>query len=180
MYGMIHRGIREMVLEMRGPEVWNKIEQACKIGPVELISAVVYEDATTLAIVAATAETLGLDVATCLQEFGRYWVRFAERGSYGAMMDFTGQDLRTFIANLDRMHAAVSLSMPHARTPSFSLGGSTESEIRVSYWSDRAGLEPFVVGLLEGLLDRFGESGSVTLVPGTSNGAEFLITLSGQ
>lgn len=53
MYGMIHRGVREMVVELNGVEAWSEIEQSCGIGPVELIRAVVYDDATTLAIVGA-------------------------------------------------------------------------------------------------------------------------------
>jgi len=177
MYGMIHRGIREMVLELKGAEAWSAIEQACGIGPVELISAVVYDDVTTFAIVGSAAEVLGMDVPTCLKHFGRYWIRFAERGSYGPLMDFTGQDLATFIANLDRMHASVTNAMPQAQTPSFSLSGPGNSEIRVRYWSSREGLEPFVIGLLEGLLDRFGESGTVTQCDSKTNGTDFVIRL---
>ena len=177
MYGMIHRGIREMVVELKGAEAWSEIEQSCAIGPVELISAVVYDDAMTLAIVGAASQVLEMDVPTCLKNFGRYWIRFAERGSYGALMNFTGQNLTTFIANLDRMHASVALALPQANTPSFSVVGSDGPEIRVRYWSSREGLEPFVVGLLEGLLDRFGEIGTVTQCDAKSNGTDFVITL---
>ncbi len=177
MYGMIHRGVREMVVELNGVEAWSEIEQSCGIGPVELISAVVYDDATTLAIVGAAAEVLKMDLPTCLKHFGRYWIRFAERGSYGALMNFTGQDMKSFIANLDRMHAAIALALPHANTPSFSVVGLDDSEIRVRYWSSRDGLEPFVVGLLEGLLDRFGETGTVTQCDAKSNGTDFVISL---
>ena len=169
-----------MVIEMKGDAVWSQVEQACNIGPVELISVAVYDDALSFSIVGAVATALEMDVTSCMRAFGRYWVRFAERGSYGAIMDFTGQDLRTFISNLDRMHAAVNLAMPEARTPSFKLVSADEQEIRVRYISERVGLEPLVVGLLEGLLLRFGETGVVHQVAGASSGAEFVIALTRQ
>ena len=64
-------------------------------------------------------------VEDALRVFGRYWVRFAELSSFGPIMDFTGQDLVTFINNLDRMHRSVVLAMPDARVPSFELLVST-------------------------------------------------------
>lgn len=177
MYGMIHRGLRDMVIEMRDEDAWGAIERDCGIGPGELISAGVYDDTVTIGIVQATARTLGQDLGECLRAYGRFWIRFAERGSYGAIMDFTGQDLGGFIGNLDRMHSAVSLAMPKARTPSFTLVSDEGNRLIVRYWSERQGLESFVVGLLEGLIARFGRTGKVSQLDSNTNGTEYLIEL---
>jgi guanylate cyclase soluble subunit beta len=79
----------------------------------------VYDDALTIAIISEASARLNLSVEACLFEFGRYWIKYAERGSLASIMNFTGQDLASFIENLDRLHLAVGAAMPGARLPSF-------------------------------------------------------------
>lgn len=177
MYGMIHRGIRQMVIDQSGSDVWGEIEARLGTGPEQFISAQVYDDELTGALLAAVAERLDTTMPECLKSFGRYWIRFAERGSYGAMMDFTGKDIATFIDNLDRMHQAVQVAMPEARVPSFRLVARSVDELQVEYRSDRGGLGPFVIGLLEGLLDRFAVTGEVEEMTGQGNAPQFRIRL---
>jgi hypothetical protein len=93
-------------------------------------------------------------------------------------MDFTGRDLGTFLKNLDRMHHSVAAVMPKARLPSFTLIEQSSGHFLVQYRSERTGLEPFVGGLLEGLLEWFELTGNVEQVNYKSNTAHFLITLS--
>ena len=103
-----------MIIEQSGEEVWNRIEAKLNTGPEHLISAQTYDDSLTLAMVATAAQELGQSVPECLVQYGRYWIQFAARGSYGAMMDFTGRDFPTFVENLDRMHQAVRAAMSEA------------------------------------------------------------------
>lgn len=177
MYGMIHRALQAMVVEEFGPEAWDAVSMAAKVGPAELVSAVVYPDEVTLRIIQASAFRSGRAEEEFLRRFGAFWVRFAEQCPYGDIMDFTGRDIRTFIGNLDRMHFAVVDLMPGAKVPSFALTEDTRDQLRVRYRSPRTGLEAMVLGLLEGLLDRFGIEGEVTAVAGINEGAEFLINL---
>ena len=90
-------------------------------------------------------------------------------------MAMAGDDLVTFLGNLDRMHASVKASMPGAVLPTFYLMTSDVSHLTVSYRSPRSGLEPFVRGLLEGLLDHFHVSGVVEELGPSQNGVDFLI-----
>ncbi len=176
MYGMIHRGIRQMVIDAAGQAEWDAIEQTAGIGPSELISATVYDDETTIRIVSVAAQRLNRSVADCLEDFGLYWVSFTESGPYGSIMDFTGRDLVSFIANLDRMHMAVVTAMPQARVPSFSVVEAGPEGLTVHYRSERDGLEPLVRGLLRGLLQRFDIAGEVTQMASHSNAVAFRIT----
>ncbi len=179
MYGMMHRAIRQMVTERAGSEVWQGIERELGVGPAEFISAIVHPDELTVAMLAAAAERLGLSMHACMRAFGRYWVHFAERGPYGAMMDFVGQDIVSFIANLDRMHQAVRVAMPGAQVPQFTMKCSEERRLLVRYRSTRSGFEPMVQGLLEGLLERFGHTGSVTAGVKSGETVEFAVELAG-
>jgi guanylate cyclase soluble subunit beta len=163
MYGMIHRAMRQMVFEQLGEDAWLALEQRLKIGPTELLTAMVYEDALTLEIIAEAAARLNLTVDECLIAFGRYWIKYTEQGSLSSIMKFTGQNLAGFIANLDRLHLAVGAAMPGAQLPSFATLESESGHLVIEYRSDRIGLEKFVCGLLHGLMDRFDVQGDVSI-----------------
>jgi guanylate cyclase soluble subunit beta len=166
-----------MMLDRLGPSAWAKVERETSTGPADLISLCVYDDSKTIQLIVASAARLGMPVDDALREFGRYWVRFAELSSFGPIMDFTGQDLVTFINNLDRMHRSVVLAMPDARVPSFTLIEETRQRLLVRYRSDRTGLEMFVIGLLEGLMDRLNETGTVEEFGRTGTAIDFAIHL---
>jgi hypothetical protein len=170
---MIHRGMRQMLVDEEGEAAWLAIERDLDIGPQHLISADSYDDHLTIRIVEHVARQSGKTMDECLHSFGKYWIGFAERGPYGAMMQFTGRDIAEFIANLDRMHQAIRTALPAATTPTFALLHSEAGMLRIAYCSTREGLKPFVRGLLEGLLDRFGHDGIVTEITGNSNAVEF-------
>jgi hypothetical protein len=89
-----------------------------------------------------------------------------------------GRSLPAFLANLDTMHARLSLSMPEMRPPSFVCEQLDDDRIRLEYWSERAGLAPMVVGLLEGLGEMYGVTVSVEQTVDRVEGAdhdEFMI-----
>lgn len=119
MYGMIHRAMRNMVHEELGEDAWLALEQKLNIGPMDLLTGKVYDDALTLGIISEAAARLNLSVDQCLIAFGQYWIRYVDQGSLASIMNFTGQDLASFINNLDRLHLAVGAAMPDARLPTF-------------------------------------------------------------
>ena len=176
MYGLTHRGLRAMVIYAAGEHTWEEIEQSLGIGPSELITAVVYDDDLTTRMLVAASEALGISTEQCMIDFGRYWVRYVEKGPYAAIMQFTGDDLATFVTNLDRMHQAVLTSMPDARVPQFSVLEGDKGSLTVRYSSEREGLEQMVIGLFRGLLDRFSLNGTVEQIASTENRPVFRIS----
>jgi hypothetical protein len=74
-----------------------------------------------------------------------------------------GTSLLGALKSLDSMHAGILMALPEARLPQFRVISVNASEIRVAYYSHRQGLEAFVRGLLEGLLERYATAGVVTL-----------------
>lgn len=175
MYGMIHRGIRQMVIDSLGNDRWEELEREIGFGPAEQISLAVYDDKMTWMLLAAAADRLGYTVPECLRHFGRYWIDFAERGSHGSIMSFLGDDLGSFVSNLDRMHQAVVAAMPGARVPSFSVIEEGPGMLRIRYISERDGLEHFVIGLFHGVLERFAYRGEVKKLEDWGNAPQFLI-----
>jgi hypothetical protein len=171
MYGMIHKAARELTISKIGEAAWAKLAADCEVGSEHFISGQHYSDDITFRLIGAIAEKLNVTVDELLVSFGRYWIKFAAQGAYAPALDMAGDDLETFLMNLDRMHSSIKATMPEAVLPSFSVSSSGEDSIDVAYRSPRKGLEPFVTGLLEGLLDRFGETGTITRKP---SGAEVI------
>ncbi|MEE2690695.1 MAG: heme NO-binding domain-containing protein [Pseudomonadota bacterium] len=158
---MIHKAARDMAIERYGDEGWRAILAKSGLGAEHFISARSYPDETTFRLFAAAADHGRLAFEEFLEAFGRFWIRYAGRSAYASILDRTGADLVSFLGNLDRMHASIRTVIGGALLPTFALVKATESEVEVSYRSSRNGLEPFVAGMLKGLLDRFGETGRV-------------------
>lgn len=176
MYGMIHRAVRQMVLDRAGKEVWAAIELTADIAQSELISAEVYDDAVTMRMIEAAAQASKTDVDQFLVEFGQYWIKYAGQSPFGSILQFTGDNLTTFLHNLDRLHGSVESVMPRARMPSFKVVSDEPGRIEVDYHSSRVGLESFVKGLFIGLLDRFDLCGDVRLLSRDCDGSRFELT----
>lgn len=176
MYGMVHRALRQMVVEREGTIAWHEIELAAGVSATEMVGLVVYDDAVTLNILGAAAERLGTTPSQVLEDFGRYWLHFIDNKAYRAIMDYAGKDMVSLLTNLDRLHAAVLAAMPKARVPSFTVLESYDHGLVVRYQSQRRGLEPLVTGLLLGLLDKFDLEGTVEAFPATDGSIAFKIT----
>ena len=176
MYGMIHQAARSLVLDLRGEAAWQEILNSSGLSEEHFLSAQYYGDDMTFGLVGTIAEYLGLDTAVVLEEFGRYWLKFAEMTPYGSVLNMAGDDLETFLGNLDRMHSSIRSTMSKAVMPSFDASQNASGDIVVAYRSERVGLEPFVRGLLYSVLDRFGQSGNISTLA-TSGGADFTIAL---
>lgn len=160
MYGMIHRALLEMLDAEVGPDS-NPLRAERQRQPELFLSASENDDDVTLSFVGAAAGALGVSVEELLVRFGEAWIAFADRSQYQRLMQASGDDIAGFISNLDRLHAGVREALPSARTPRFRVIQATGSTLMVGYSSTRAGLDPFVRGLLQGLLRRFGHEGSV-------------------
>ncbi len=177
MYGLIHRAMREMVIDTLGDPAWLAIEKEQDIGPGEMIGQSVYDDALTMRLLAAVSARFDKPMDQTMRVFGHYWVRFVSKGAYAAILNFTGNELATLLRNLDRMHQTVRVTMPDAVVPSFSVISESAQELCVEYRSQRSGLEPMVVGLLEGLVGHFGLAGTVEQLIHPEGPARFRINL---
>lgn len=161
MYGMIHTAAKDMTMTTYGEETWSNVLSACGLTDEHFHKAEQYSDDITLSLIRAISQETGLGLEDLLRSFGRHWIHFVARSSYKSMFDLAGDNLESFLSNLDEMHDSISETMPDASMPSFEVLSINGREVTVRYRSERTGLEPFVYGLLEGLLEHFGETGHV-------------------
>lgn len=175
MYGLIHGAVRSMVEKHAGRDTWQRVAAEAGVGQAELLTMRSYDDDITFAIVNAAASVLEQPPAAFMEELGRYWVlEFAPR-DYGALLDHAGPGLFRFLENLNDLHDRITTAFIEFRPPSFSVESIAEGTL-VHYRSDRTGLEPFVLGLLQGLAERFGTPMRIDILAAEANAAVFLVT----
>jgi hypothetical protein len=161
MYGMIHKAARAYAIDQMGEGFWGAFAERNGLSDVAFVLGECYPDELTFSLIGALTEAMETPPADFLRAFGRYWIDFAGKGAYAHLMAIGGQDLPSFLANLNRMHDGLAVAMPGSKMPQFHLLEVTAEGLRVNYLSERQGLQPFVVGLLEGLCAMFGVAADV-------------------
>jgi hypothetical protein len=149
--------MKDLVCSEQGESSWRDILSAANLEADEFEPLQPYDDAISYRLVQATSEKLGLSVSEVLRRFGDYWITFTAEYGYGDIMKMFGQDMRSCLRNLNRMHGHMGAMMTQLKPPRFTIVENTEHHITVHYFSTREGLGPMVVGLLEGLARKFSE-----------------------
>ena len=171
MYGLINEAMRRHVVENAGPAAWSSI--AARAETTQTFAALhYYDDAVTYALVGAASEVLHAPAEDLLRGFGHYWSTRVGPESYSDILGATGTDMASVLRNLDEMHARLQSLYPELRPPSFDVVDVEGGGLDVHYRSERAGLVPFVVGLLEGLGDLYGTPADVTHDAVASDGTD--------
>ena len=170
MYGMVNAAIEAMVTEKFGGERWLAVKARAGIDDPMFVSMKQYPDSVTYSLAGAAAQELGIPLPDVLRAFGVYWVEFARRGPYGRLMMSAGKGTYELLAALDDMHARLGMSFPELRPPSFRVQPDGDA-VTLEYRSERAGLAPFVEGLVEGVGNLFGEQVEVSQVASRDAGA---------
>ncbi|MEE4280661.1 MAG: heme NO-binding domain-containing protein [Pseudomonadales bacterium] len=155
MYGLINKALKGMILERFGETQWEQVFQASGIPHDSFLTMRSYDDQLTFALAGAASDVLGAPVEDCLEMFGEYWVREIASKAYAPLMDATGQDMVSFLANINGLHDRITGTFLNYVPPEFEIEQIDDNRYSVHYISQRQGLTPFVVGLLKGLADRY-------------------------
>lgn len=172
MYGLVNQALRELVEARLGPAAWGRVCRRAGSDVTEFLWNEAYPDTFTQGLVVAASEELGLDVPDLLEAFGIHWVLHTAPAHYGSLLTAAGDSLPAFLRYLPQFHDRIVLLFPELRPPEFDLLEEGPDWQRIRYRSHREGLQPFVVGLVRGLGQRFGVEVEVTLesrgtAPGT-------------
>lgn len=165
MYGLVNKAVRDFAIQMGGKSAWQSIRTAANLTNDDFIKMQTYDDRVTYDLVEAAAVHFDMDAEYILRGFGRHWILYTGAEGYGELLDFYGRDLHAFIGNLDAMHVRLQAAMPGLIMPRFQSTQQEDGSLLVDYGSEREGLEPMVVGLLEGVGERFEQPVAVTRIP---------------
>ncbi|MBM4234600.1 MAG: heme NO-binding protein [Gammaproteobacteria bacterium] len=181
MYGMINRGLQEMVLAHHGETVWQSICEKAGAKDTIFVRMDTYPDSLTYNMVGAARAVLGAPVEELMRGFGKFWISYASKEGYGPLLDEAGDTLFEMLENLDDLHFRLGHVFPLYGTqkgfdkmmpPQFTVTDKTANRVLVHYRSKRDGLAPMVVGLIEGLAEHCGATVKVTQVAPKSAGAD--------
>ncbi len=180
MYGLVNRAVQDLVLSRYGELAWESIKARAGVPEATFVAMSPYPDQITYDLVAAASAELGAEPAVVLEAFGEYWMEYSAEAGYGDLLAMMGDDLVTFLDELDHMHDRLRTSFPELTPPSIYLTDSRDGCFVLHYVSDRPGLTPFVVGLLRGAARRFGQQVEIELQRSKEAGAdhdEFLVRM---
>jgi hypothetical protein len=165
MYGLINQALKDLVAAKAGATTWRKICLSAGISAEDFDELLPYDDALTYRLVELTAEALQATPEDILKMFGNRWVTFTANQGYGQIMEIFGRDLRTCLRNLNHMHGHMGAMMPDLHPPRFVVEEHAPNSITLHYHSARKGLGPLVIGILEGLADKFNEKIEIDHIP---------------
>jgi len=172
MYGLVNKAIQEMVCDHFGKEAWQAIKALAETEDENFISLESYPDDLTHRLVKSASQVLGISAAEIMEDFGKYWVQFTGQEGYGEMMNLAGDDLPEFLGNLDDLHSRLGVIFPKMQPPSFQCSDQKQNTLNLHYYSHRQGMAPMVLGLVEGLGERFTTDVEVTQIQAREQGAD--------
>ena len=176
MYGLVNKAIKHFVIETYDKKTWSEITHDASVDDDMFLAMEAYDDKITYDLVHAASKYLNSDAADILTAFGEYWIGFAEKQGYGAMLDLAGSNIVDFTKNLDLMHTHIAQSYQKIKPPSFHCEELSSTSLKLIYSSKREWLHPFVKGLIFGLGKRFRLHLKIQDQPLTTHSHEFIVS----
>ncbi len=155
MYGLINNSLKEMIRERFGEEQWQAVLCASGVPADSFLTMRSYDDSVTYSLATAASEVLEAPIEACMEMFGEYWVLETASKSYGMLLEAAGQDIVSFLKNMNALHDRITSTFLDYVPPEFYVEEQDEKHHLIHYVSKRVGLTSFVVGLLKGLATRF-------------------------
>lgn len=157
MFGWINDCTESLVTTKFGIEKWHEVKEKakCKVADGGFIRHKYYSDESTVALVVAASEVLGLEVDTVLEAFGQYFMEFTRKNGYDNLLQCQGSTLRLWLSNLNALHDHLQSSLPKGFVAPVFWCEDDDSEehegcILLHYYSERGSLlVPLVVGVVK-------------------------------
>ena len=162
MYGLVNKAIEDLITINFSEETWKEVKEKASVQQDTFVSMDAYDDSITYNLVGAASEVLKLTPEQVLIEFGKFWITYTGQKGYGNLMNMGGDNLVDFLKNLNVLHARLGMSYEKLLPPSFICDEIDEQNLKLKYYSNRKGLAPMVVGLLQGLGERFNNKMEIT------------------
>ncbi len=175
MYGMVNQGIKTFIIKNYSEDMWTEIcaEAKSEHSDFELLKT--YDDLSTYNFVGAISKKLNLKPEDVLKVYGKYWVTYASEVGYNDLLAMFGPDMKTCLINLNHMHYHMGSFMPDIIAPQFNVIETSPNILEIEYISKREGLFPFVVGLFEGLSERYNAKIAIKNSQAIASGTRFEI-----
>jgi hypothetical protein len=160
MKGTIIVCLQELVVERGGIETWQRTLSEANIDTASMFMLNQdVDEAESAALFKASANVLELPWEQLCDAFGHHWCVVYAPKIYRSFYS-KHKDLRTFILDINDMHARMTAALPRARPPRFRTEAIGTKSLLVHYESTR-GLIDLAIGLSRGMAVYFQESVSI-------------------
>lgn len=155
MFGWINDCTEKLVISKFGVENWHLIKQqaGCTIEDGGFIRHEYYPDDSTVQLVVAASNVLGLTVAQVLEAFGVFFMEFTRAAGYENLLACMGNTLRSWLSNMNALHDHLESSLPRGMVkPVFWCEDDEDQEgvLVLHYYSKRGNLlVPVVIGVVK-------------------------------
>jgi len=154
LYGMVNKGVQDMLVKKGGMALWEKVRSnaRCPFSTFQMFES--YDDKVTYDLVGAVSEELQITPAAALEAFGEYWIEYTATEGYGPLLSLFGASFMESIQNLNIIHERIGSMFPQLQPPRYEFSKITATTIDLHYFSQRKGLAPMMIGLLNGLAKK--------------------------
>ena len=150
MYGIVNKGIRDMVLRNYGEGTWDKIRAEAKCEEDFFMSMEIYDDAITYDLVGAASKILNTSAHNILVAFGEFWMQFTAIEGYGDVLQIAGVSFPQFLRQLDTLHSRLGATYKKLIPPAFICKEIDDQTLLLEYHSHRKGLTSLAIGIVQG------------------------------
>lgn len=114
MFGWINDCTEALVISKFGLEKWHEIKQkaGCNVKDHGFVRHQYYPDSSTVKLVVAASEVLGIPVDGILEAFGQFFMEFVRSNGYENLLRCQGSTLRLWLSNLNALHDHLQSAMP--------------------------------------------------------------------
>ncbi|XP_072399572.1 guanylate cyclase soluble subunit beta-1 [Diabrotica undecimpunctata] len=181
MYGFVNYALEVLVVKNFGEETWEIIKKKADFQMEgHFLVRQIYEDELTYNLIGAAVEVLKIPANTILELFGKTFFEFCQDSGYDKILQVLGATPRDFLTNLDALHDHLGTLYPGMKAPSFRCTERPEDgALILHYYSDRAGLEHIVIGIVKTVASRLHNTEvevEVIQTKDESDHVQFLIT----
>jgi len=156
MLGYINDCIEKLVMEKFGVALWHNIKEkaGCKVPDGGFLKLEEYPDASTIALVEATSQTLGVSREEVIHLAGRHWVPYIKPQGFDNLLSCQGSTLKDWMTNINSIHKHLQMAFPNKiMMPQFWCEDDDKAQdgsLLLHYFSKRGNmLAPLAQGIVE-------------------------------
>ncbi len=156
MHGLINKAIQSFVCNTYGLSRWVQITEAAQLGFVEFEAMLVYDDDTSLRVLAELCNEMDRPQNEVLEDVGTYLVSNPATEALRRLLRFGGVTYVEFLHSLDDLPDRARLAVSDLSLPPLELREHTQGQFTLTCHPGLPGYANVMMGILRAMADDYG------------------------
>lgn len=156
MHGLINRSIQTFLRDTYGAAFWQRVARSAGLEIDNFETMLLYEDASTGAVVEAASNLLARPRESVLEDLGTYLVSHPNLEPLRRLLRFGGVGFVDFLHSLDELPGRTRLAVPDLELPHMELTDEGGDVFSLVCRGGPAGFGHVMVGILRTMADDYG------------------------